>query len=108
MLSGVARAASHSVPENDNDAMDHVVREWARIADKCNVAVDIIHHARKPSTGQTTLTVDDSRGAGSVINAARNARTINRMTKQEGETAGVENFRNYFRVAQTWFTPKFN
>lgn len=89
---------SHSVPENDNGAIDRVARQWARIANTCNCAVELVHHVRKASQGQNEHTVEDGRGAVALLAAARSARVLNRMTKEEGETAGVENHRQFFRI----------
>lgn len=91
--------STHMVGENDNGAIDRVVKQWAYIADACNVAVELVHHTRKPSSGTSgEITVDDGRGAGALIGAVRSARVLNRMTKEEAEAAGVENHRLYFRV----------
>jgi len=89
---------SHSVPENDNNAIDRVARQWARIADTCNCSIELVHHVRKAAQGQSEHTVEDGRGAVALLAAARSARVLNRMTKQEGEAAGVENHRQFFRI----------
>jgi hypothetical protein len=41
----------HSVKENDNDAMDTVVKEWGRIAGAANCAIGLVSHTRKPMNG---------------------------------------------------------
>lgn len=89
---------SHSVPENDNGAIDRVARQWARIANTCGCAVELVHHVRKASQGQSEHTVEDGRGAVALLAAARSARVLNRMTKEQGEAAGVENYHQYFRI----------
>lgn len=90
---------SHNVPENDNPAINAVARQFAYIADETGCAVELVHHVRKAMSGSTAeFTVDDARGAGSLIAAARSARVLNRMTKDEAEKAGVENHRLYFRA----------
>ncbi|MGE3875950.1 MAG: AAA family ATPase [Parvibaculaceae bacterium] len=89
---------SHSVPENDNTAIDRVVRQWARIADITGCAIELVHHVRKGSIGQSEFTVEDGRGAVALLAAARSARVLNRMSKEEGETAEVENHRQFFRI----------
>lgn len=88
--------SSHRVSENDNNAIDIVVKEWARIADRANVAVELVHHTRKANGAETT--VEDGRGASALLYAARSARALNAMTKEEAERAGVERHRAYFRV----------
>lgn len=88
--------SSHRVTENDNNAIDMVVKTWARIADQGNVAIELVHHTRKANGAETT--VEDGRGASALLYAARSARVLNAMTKEEGERAGVERHRSYFRV----------
>lgn len=90
--------SSHRVSENDNNAIDAVAREWASIAEACNCAIELVHHARK--TNGAEVGVEDARGASAQIAAARDVRTLNRMTSDEARKAGVENHRSYFRVDQ--------
>jgi hypothetical protein len=87
---------SHKVNENDNVAIDLVATQWAQIADITNCAVELLHHPRK--TGGSEIGVEDARGAGSLIGAARSVRMLNKMTKQEAEDAGIEDAWRYFRV----------
>lgn len=88
--------SSHRVSENDNGAIDVVAKTWARIADRTNIGVELIHHTRKGNGAETT--VEDGRGASSLLYAARSARVLNAMTREEGERAGVERHRSHFRV----------
>jgi RecA-family ATPase len=37
----------HSLPENDNGAMDAAVKAFALVADRTGCAIDLVHHARK-------------------------------------------------------------
>ena len=70
---------SHRVTENDNNAIDLVVKQgWIPIADQNNCAVDLVHHSRK--TGGNETTTEDSRGASALVYAARSAPTLNVMT----------------------------
>lgn len=80
--------AYHRVSENDNTAMEQVVKAWAQIADAGNCSVMLIHHSRK--TGGEAATVDDGRGASALLAAARVARTLNTMTKSEAEATDVD------------------
>jgi hypothetical protein len=90
---------THQVGENDNGAINRVARQWQHIADATDAAIELVHHSRKPSSGSSgEVTVDDARGASALISAVRCARVLNRMTKEEGETAGVEHHRRYFRL----------
>ncbi len=93
--------SSHAVPENDNGAIDRVAKTWARIADATGCAVELIHHVRKPANGSDAeFTVDDARGAVSLIGAVRSARVLNAMSKPEAEKAEIppEQRRSYFRI----------
>lgn len=80
--------SSHHISENDNRAIDMVAKEWSRIADLCDCAINLVHHVRK--TNGAEVTAESSRGAVSLIGAARSVQVYNRMTKEEGERAGVE------------------
>jgi hypothetical protein len=85
----------HRVTENDNNAIDAVTKEWARVADAANCAVELVHHVRK---GEQEITVESARGGGSFGDACRMVRVINRMTEQQAKEAGVDNHRLYFRT----------
>lgn len=88
--------SSHAVSENDNMAMDAVVKQtWATIADRTNCSIDLVHHAKK--VGGQEVTAESARGAVSLIGAARAARTLNPMTADEAGRANVDNRRLYFR-----------
>lgn len=80
--------STHRVNENDNGAIDKVAKLWAQIADMTNCAVDVVHHLRKMSDREAT--VEDARGAVSLIGAARSVRVLNRMTEDQATKAGVE------------------
>jgi hypothetical protein len=82
--------ALHSCPENDNPAMDAIVRKIGDIGAATKSAIELVHHARKPATGQTETSVDDARGARAIIDAARAARVCNKMTAKEAQDAGIE------------------
>jgi AAA domain len=87
----------HEVAENDNPAMDMVVKEWGRVADRGNCAVHLVHHTRKMGDA-TEVTTESSRGGSSQTDACRVVRTVNRMTKVEATNAGIDNPRSYFRT----------
>lgn len=88
--------ACHRVTENDNNEIDRVAKIWAAIADSTGCCIELVHHVRK--TNGNEVHVEDGRGAGALLAAARAARALNRMTKEEGERAGVEDHRFYFRA----------
>jgi AAA domain/Bifunctional DNA primase/polymerase, N-terminal len=89
----------HSVPENDNTAMDMFAKEWGRIADKTNAAIELAQHVRKGHGGQEH-TVEDGRGATAINNAARNARVLNFMSFDEAARYGIDDRDrlDYFKV----------
>ena len=89
--------SSHAVSENDNPAIDMVVKAWGRIADRTNAAIHLIHHSRKQSADAET-NADSARGAKALVDAARDVRVLNRMTADETLKAGVDNHRLYFRT----------
>src|SRR5262249_36918481 len=84
----------HTVPENDNNNVDAIIKRLAAIATRANCSIEISHHVRKgPSAAggfRPELTVDDARGGSAIVNAVRSARVINRMTTTEAEQAKVE------------------
>lgn len=88
--------SSHRVTENDNNAIDLVAKRWGKIADLTDTAVELVHHTRKTNGAETT--VEDGRGAVSLLNAARSARVLNAMSTDERERAGVGPGQAYFRV----------
>jgi hypothetical protein len=92
--------ACHHVPENDNGAIDAVARVLARIANAAKASVEIVHHVRKPTQGQSEMTVDDARGGSALVNAARSVRVLNRLSAVEAGKAGlgVGDRRRYFRA----------
>lgn len=90
--------SSHEVSENDNRAIDAVVKAWGRLADECNCSINLVHHVRK-GNGQET-NADSARGAKALVDAARSVQVFNRMSADEASLAGVaEDQRGfYFRV----------
>ncbi|QGM99638.1 AAA family ATPase [Methylocystis parvus] len=88
--------SSHRLPENDNNAMDAIVREWSDIADQTGCAIELVHHVRK--TGDFEISVEALRGGSALVSAARSVRVLNQMSSDEADKTGVENRRLYFRV----------
>lgn len=80
--------SSHQVSENDNRAIDLVAKEWGRIADVCDCSINLVHHVRKQNGQEANA--DSARGAKSLTDAARSVVVYNRMTKEEGEQAGIK------------------
>lgn len=80
--------SSHRVSENSSGAIDLVAKEWARLADKCNCAIELIHHTRK--TGGQDATTEDGRGSTALKDAARSGRVLNKMSDWDRAKAGVD------------------
>lgn len=92
--------SSHQAGENDNNAIDKIAKEWARLADRCNCAIELVHHTRK--TNGAEATTEDGRGGSALLAAARSGRVLNRMTSDEREAAGIPetDLRTYFAVTR--------
>jgi len=90
--------SSHGLAENDNAAIDLVAKEWSRIASQAGCAVILVHHARK--TGGEAVTAESSRGASSLVDAARGGLALNTMTEGEADKFGIDrqDRRRYFRA----------
>ncbi len=86
----------HGVPENDNGAMDMVVKEWGRVAEEGNCAVHLVDHTSK--AGSKEVVTDSSRGAKAKTDAARIVRVVNRMTETDGKTYGIMDVWRYFNT----------
>jgi hypothetical protein len=80
--------SSHRVSENSSGAVDLVAKEWAALADRCNCAIELVHHTRK--TGGAEATTEDGRGSTALIGAARSARVLNKMSDEMREQAGIQ------------------
>jgi hypothetical protein len=80
--------SSHQVSENDNGAIDLVAKEWARLADHCNCAIELVHHTRK--TNGEEATTESARGATALLGAARSGRVLNKMSDDLKAEAGVQ------------------
>lgn len=79
--------SSHRVNENDNGAIDLVAKAWAGLADRCNCAIELVHHTRK-ANGED-MTSEGARGATALLAAARSGRVLARMSEAEKADAGV-------------------
>ena len=78
----------HRVSENNNNAINSVIEQWARIADRSDSATDLVHHIRK--IGNTEADVDDGRGAGAMKDGVRHARVLNHMTAADAGLTDVD------------------
>lgn len=84
----MAFVSSHGVSENDNSAIDAVVKAWAGIAKRAGCAIVLVHHSKK--LGAEKVTAESSRGASSLVSAARVTLVLNRMDKDEAKRFGIE------------------
>jgi hypothetical protein len=89
---------AHHVSENDNMKIKAVCHQLTMLAEDTNCAIGLVHHVRKPAQGQGETTANDARGAGALIDAARVARVLNRMTQEEATRCGIEKPGYFFRV----------
>jgi AAA domain len=87
----------HEVAENDNPAMDRVVKQWGKVADRGNCAVHLVDHTRKMGDS-SEVTTESSRGGSAKTDACRVVRVVNRMSEKQATDAGVDNHRLYFRT----------
>ena len=81
--------SSHQALENDNGAIDLIAKEWARLAERCNCAIELVHHTRK--TNGEEATTESGRGASALLAAARSGRVLNKMSNELKDQAGVLN-----------------
>ena len=81
--------STHSVSENDIVAIEQVAKTFAGIADSLNMSIGLVHHTRKATTGPVGQ-IEDSRGASSLIDAARIRRAINTMSEAQAKAAGID------------------
>lgn len=79
--------SSHGVGENDNGAIDAVVKAWSSIAKRANCSIVLVHHTKK--LGGEKVTAEASRGAVAMIAAARVTLVLNRMDKEEAQRFGI-------------------
>ncbi|MBA8877869.1 AAA family ATPase [Phyllobacterium myrsinacearum] len=88
----------HSTPENDNGAMDRVVKTFAAIANRTNCAIELVHHSRKLNGAEADI--DSARGGSAIAGAVRAARVLNPMTMEVAKELGIPSNerKSYVRV----------
>jgi hypothetical protein len=86
------------VSENDNTLVDMAIQILTDLADKYDVAIDLLHHVRKgaPDPGNA----DTARGASANVNAGRLVYTLTTMSSEDAERFGVaeDDRRAYVRM----------
>jgi hypothetical protein len=90
--------ASHSVPENDNQAINAVLALWRLIADLTGCCIVLVHHFRKLNGEEGSI--DSVRGGTAIIGAVRTARVMNTMSDTEAVKLGIDEAqrRRYVRI----------
>lgn len=82
--------SSHRMGENDNGAIDAVVKRLNKLAERTQAAIEIVHHVRKPAGGSTAATeVNDARGASALLGGVRSARALNVMDEATAKEYGI-------------------
>lgn len=77
----------HAVNENSNPSIQAVVAMVRKVTRETSCAFGMIHHIRK--TGGEDATIDSVRGAGALIGAARSARVLNKVSKEDAADLGI-------------------
>jgi len=90
----------HSADENDNTALRGIMAQFRTLATQHDMAVAIVHHARKGASQSAPGDTDTLRGASSIVGAARIVVTVAAMTEDEGKAFGLggDERRSFFRV----------
>lgn len=83
-------------PES-NEAFRLLGQRLRRMANKCGVALGLIHHTRKVAPG-ITPSIDDMRGGSALRGTARFNRILISMTEDEAAKAGLPNHRHFLRI----------
>jgi len=93
--------SAHRLGENDNNAIDALIKRLGRMADRTNSAIEIVHHVRKPSSADAVTDVNDARGASALIGGVRSARVLNVMPDDTAGPAGISSdiVKRYFSVS---------
>ncbi len=87
----------HQVNENDNGAINMVMRSFRKIAKETGCAISIVHHTSKGAK-DTHGNMDKARGASALASAARIAHTFYTMSEKEALQYGISPAR------ASWYT----
>jgi len=81
----------HSIPENDNAAMNVLVTELKKMAATKQVGVLVAHHDKKNigARGIEDVGQDDTRGAGTITTPMRVMLTLRRLTNRDAQRLGI-------------------
>ena len=86
--------STHSVPENDNTAINLVIEAWREVATRGRCAVHLVHHTRKLNGERASA--DSARGGSAIGDGARFVRTLNVMSDSEAKELGIDRTRRRF------------
>ena len=83
---------THSLQENDNGAINKVMKGFKMIAQSSKSAVILAHHIAKGSTGENSKVdpVDAARGATAIINASRIVLVLRNMNENDRSTYEID------------------
>jgi hypothetical protein len=87
---------THSLPENENGAIDFVCTLLTKLAIEYNCAVDTPHHTKKGK--DQAGDADAGRGASAMKNAARLVYTLTQMSDAEAKRFGVDEADRRFMI----------
>lgn len=83
-------AATHSMSENSNEAINVLVDSFRRIARDANIALCLVHHVAKVAARDMgSAGAGASRGASALTDAARIVRQLRRPTDKEASAWGI-------------------
>ena len=93
ILDPLANMTSGS-PES-NEVFKDLGKRLSQLADKCQLAIEIIHHTRKLNGRESN--VEDARGGSSLVAAVRSAKSLSPMDKETGLKLDLDHT-NYFSL----------
>jgi len=75
----------HTIPENANSEMNHLIVEIKNVATECNVALLLAHHDKKNVSNKSVADAsqDDARGAGTITTPTRTVLSLKRLSKSD-------------------------
>ncbi len=90
--------AIHSLPENDNTAINVLMGALRQIADRTGAAIVSVHHVGKAAGADMSASgASAARGASAIVDGARVVRQLVRMTEKEARQFGIaDDERNQF------------
>lgn len=82
--------AIHSLPENDNTAVNTLMGALRQVADRTGAAIVLVHHVGKAAGADMGAAgASAARGASAIVDGARVVRQLVRMTDREARQFGI-------------------